>query len=98
MGQVPIGCSLERKNSNGHYTPKNCKWATLLEQNNNRRTNRLVLLNGKQLTAAQASRAIGKHVHYVGSVIQQSDFDRNKIPELFQSGLYRGEPVWRVRV
>ena len=37
MGRCPAGLTLERKNSDGNYTPKNCKWATHSEQANNRR-------------------------------------------------------------
>jgi hypothetical protein len=37
MGLRPDGLTLERKNTNGNYTPSNCKWATRLEQNRNRR-------------------------------------------------------------
>jgi hypothetical protein len=38
MGRRPgPGYSIERKNNNGNYTPKNCIWATVLEQNRNKR-------------------------------------------------------------
>src|ERR1035441_9024035 len=37
MGRCPAGLTLERKNNDGNYTPKNCKWATWTEQENNRR-------------------------------------------------------------
>lgn len=40
MGRRPIGYSIERLNVNGNYEPINCKWATKLEQNNNRRLNK----------------------------------------------------------
>ena len=37
MGQCPKGCSLDRIDVNGDYEPSNCKWATKIVQNANRR-------------------------------------------------------------
>lgn len=39
MGLKPAGMSLERKNNNRGYSPSNCTWATLKEQQNNKRNN-----------------------------------------------------------
>lgn len=37
MGERPEGMTLDRKNPNGNYTPRNCKWSTYLEQRLNQR-------------------------------------------------------------
>lgn len=37
MGERPKGLTLERKNTNGDYNLSNCKWASWVEQNRNRR-------------------------------------------------------------
>lgn len=39
MGERPSKKTLERRDVDGNYTKKNCKWATDIEQNNNRRAN-----------------------------------------------------------
>lgn len=43
MGFKPNSCTLDRKNTNLGYSKENCKWATIFEQNNNKRNNVFVL-------------------------------------------------------
>jgi hypothetical protein len=47
--------TLDRIETNGHYTPENCRWATMTQQNRNRRNNRLITHGGRtQCLAAWA--------------------------------------------
>lgn len=47
------GLTLERINNDLGYSPANCKWITLGEQANNRRSSRLFTYNGKTMTLVQ---------------------------------------------
>jgi len=46
MGVRPEGLTLERKDNNSGYSPENCKWATRVEQQRNRRACRYLIING----------------------------------------------------
>lgn len=54
--------SLERIDNEIGYEPGNCKWATGVEQANNKRTNHVVTYRGNALSIADAARSAGKGV------------------------------------
>jgi hypothetical protein len=51
--------SLERKDNARGYEPGNVKWATRTEQNNNKRSNLLIKVDGVERTAAEWARVTG---------------------------------------
>lgn len=52
-------CTLDRINNNKNYEPSNCRWITMREQANNKRTNRFVEFQNETKTIAEWSKIIG---------------------------------------
>ena len=53
------GLTIERKDNNKDYSENNCKWATMQEQANNKRTTRLITVDGITKTQTEWARLIG---------------------------------------
>ncbi len=51
--------TLDRIDSDGDYTPENCRWATKMEQNQNTSQNIHITFNGETLCIAEWSRRTG---------------------------------------
>lgn len=59
MGERPAGHSLDRIDSNGNYEPSNCRWATRIEQESNKRSNRILEWNDRSWTMSELAREFG---------------------------------------
>lgn len=55
MGPRPDGHSIERIDTNGNYSPENCKWGTHREQYDNKRAAIRVLIDNEWITVREAA-------------------------------------------
>ncbi len=81
MGPCPKGMTLDRyPNKAGNYEPGNCRWATLIEQANNKCNSTAITWCGRTQTLAQWSRELGLNYKVVWQRIHR---DRQSLDQAF---------------
>lgn len=59
MGEKPNGFTIDRIDTNGHYCKQNCRWATTLQQQRNKRNTIRVNYNNKTYVASELAEKFG---------------------------------------
>ena len=59
MGDPPLGKELDRKDNNKGYSPTNCRWATKLQNMNNRRNTTYLKFKGETKPLRDWAREVG---------------------------------------
>jgi hypothetical protein len=59
MGRRPPNTTIDRIDNSKNYTLDNCRWASRIEQANNRSTNRIITIDGVSLSVANWARKQG---------------------------------------
>lgn len=86
--------TIDRIDNNKGYSPDNCRWITRQEQNNNKRTNKYITLNGKTQTLTKWVKElkISKHTIYDriknGETIEQAFQKKNNSTRMIE---YKGK-------
>lgn len=85
MGDAPVGLSLDRKENDLGYSKDNCRWATPLEQANNKSSCHYIEHDGLRLTIAQWARRLGVKPGAIYGRIANGFDDIRAITQSFQA-------------
>lgn len=95
MGDIPDGMTLERKDNNKGYYKDNCKWATPMEQANNRSSNVVIEFDGIRKTISEWGRFLRIAPRYMQSFKTRLTRNRNLAKAACTPALNSGTDIQR---
>lgn len=79
MGSRPVGTTIDRIDVNGNYEPDNCRWSTQHEQNRNKRTSRIITIDGVSRCVADWAAALGLHRSTIPDRLERGWSERDAV-------------------
>lgn len=71
MGEKPHGLTLDRKDGRLGYSPENCHWVSMREQNRNQSSNRLFTIDGETKCMAEWAESVGMNPQLLGARVRR---------------------------